>query len=71
MINLNIISHSLPSPSRASPEFQSVIESGDWEIIDTVQVLEGLEGDFIVSWRWDTEQIAQVWIQCSIVTIGA
>jgi len=42
-----------------------------FEIIDTVQVPEGLEGDYVVSWRWDSEQTAQVWTQCSIVTIEA
>jgi len=34
-----------------------VMKSGDFEIVDTIQVPERLiEGDFVLSWRWDSEQ---------------
>jgi len=34
-----------------------------------LKVPEGLSGDYVVSWRWDSEQSPQVWTQCAIVTI--
>merc|ERR1719240_2357372 len=40
-----------------------------YSLVDTVRVPEGLEGDFVVQWRWDSEQTAQVWTQCAVVTI--
>lgn len=50
-----------------SESFQEVLN--DWKIVDTVQVPEGLDGDYVVSWRWDSEQSAQVWTQCAVVTV--
>jgi len=43
----------------------------NWQIVDTVWVPDGLEGDYVVSWRWDSEQSSQVWTQCAVVTIEA
>ncbi|OEU07132.1 Fasciclin-domain-containing protein [Fragilariopsis cylindrus CCMP1102] len=40
-----------------------------WKVVDELKVPEGLSGDYVVSWRWDCEQTAQVWTQCAIVTI--
>mmetsp|Transcript_15652 Transcript_15652/g.15585 ORF Transcript_15652/g.15585 Transcript_15652/m.15585 type:complete len:212 (+) Transcript_15652:2-637(+) len=40
-----------------------------FEIVDTIQVPKGIEGDYVLSWRWDSEQSSQVWTQCTIVTI--
>jgi len=55
--------------SGASPAFKKVLN--DWSIVDRVKVPEDLHGDFVVSWRWDSEQTAQVWTQCAVVTIAA
>lgn len=55
--------------SENSPAFQKVL--GSYSIVDKVQVPEGLDGDYVLSWRWDSEQTAQVWTQCSVVTIEA
>ena len=43
----------------------------NFSLVDTVRVPEGLEGDYVVSWRWDAEQSPQVWTHCSVVTIEA
>ena len=55
-----------------SKELQKLIDSeGDnsFNIVDQVQVPEGRTGDFVFQWRWDSEQTAQVWTQCAVVTI--
>merc|ERR1712039_692805 len=41
-----------------------------WTIVDRVQVPE-VSGDFVLRWRWDTEQTPQVWSHCADVTIVA
>merc|ERR550537_1072918 len=43
--------------------------SADYSIVDKVKVPEGLYGDFVISWRWDSESTAQVWTQCAVVSI--
>jgi len=50
-----------------SPDLEAVV--GRWKIVDELKVPESLSGDYVVSWRWDSEQTPQVWTQCSIVTI--
>jgi len=50
-----------------SPDLEAVIFH--WKIVDELKVPEGLNGDYVVSWRWDSEQTPQVWTQCAIVTI--
>jgi hypothetical protein len=44
----------------------------DFDIADKVQVPEGTEGDYVVSWRWDCEQFypGQVWTTCANVHIS-
>jgi uncharacterized surface protein with fasciclin (FAS1) repeats len=56
-----------PGFGNNSPEMTPFIP--DWKIVDKVQVPEGLSGDYVVSWRWDSEQTPQVWTSCAIVTI--
>ena len=56
-------------PSSMSPALAEIMQSGGFEIADKIQVPEGLSGDYVFSWRWDSEQTPQVWTQCSIVTI--
>jgi len=57
------------NPSSLSPALAEIVQSGGFEIADKIQVPEGLSGDYVFSWRWDSEQTPQVWTQCSIVTI--
>ena len=49
--------------------------SGDWTlgvIEDTVLIPTGLAaGDYVLGWRWDCEETAQVWQNCADVTITA
>merc|ERR1719486_191994 len=53
--------------SANSPALAAVQDT--YSLVDTVRVPEGLEDDFVVQWRWDSEQTAQVWTQCAVVTI--
>jgi hypothetical protein len=50
-----------------SPDLEAVLYR--WKVVDELKVPEGLNGDYVVSWRWDSEQTPQVWTQCAIVTI--
>ena len=52
-----------------SPALEKVLDN--FSLVDTVRVPEGVEGDYVVSWRWDAEQSPQVWTYCSVVTIEA
>ena len=51
--------------------------SGAWgpynlEIVDTVEIPVSLSpGEYVVGWRWDCEESAQVWSSCADVTIEA
>ena len=40
-----------------------------WAIIDQVQV-PNITGDFVLRWRWDTEQNPQIWSHCADVRIA-
>jgi len=43
-----------------------------WSIVDKVKVPNDLpSGDYLLSWRWDCEQSAQVWQNCADVRIEA
>jgi len=58
--------------SNGSPAFVDIIKNGDWEIVDTIKVPDGIEdGDYVFSWRWDSEASPQVWTSCAVVTIEA
>merc|ERR1740133_1173 len=54
------------NPLENGPDLEAVYS---WKVVDELKVPEGLSGDYVVSWRWDSEQSAQVWTQCAIVTI--
>ena len=49
--------------------------SGDWTagvIEDRVVVPAHLDaGEYVLSWRWDAEETAQIWLNCADVTIEA
>jgi hypothetical protein len=40
----------------------------DWAIVDTVRV-PSRAGEYVLRWRWDTEQNPQIWSHCADVTI--
>lgn len=42
-----------------------------WSIVDKVRVPKVPPGDYVVSFRWDSEQTPQVWASCSDVKIVA
>merc|ERR1712166_1587526 len=54
------------NPLENGPDLEAVYS---WKVVDELKVPEGLSGDYVVSWRWDCEQTAQVWTQCATVTI--
>ena len=39
------------------------------EILDSLAIPGGLEGEFVLGWRWDCEQSNQIWQSCSDVTL--
>ena len=47
--------------------------SGDWTggmLVDRVKIPAWLPaGDYVLSWRWDCEETAQIWTNCADVTI--
>ena len=66
--------YGIPDPAIGanSKELQKLIDSqgaNSFNIVDQVKVPEGRTGDFVFQWRWDSEQTAQVWTQCAVVTI--
>ena len=42
--------------------------SNTWVMVDTVRAPVE-RGDYVMRWRWDTEQNPQVWTHCADVTI--
>ena len=40
----------------------------EWSIVDEL-VVPDAPGDYVLSWRWDAEQTAQVWSTCADITI--
>ena len=41
-----------------------------WSIMDRVQVPSNLPpGDYVLGWRWDTEELPQVWTNCADVQL--
>lgn len=48
--------------------------ASDWVvgvISDTVLIPKDLVGDYVLSWRWDCEETAQIWQNCADVIIDA
>jgi len=58
-------------PSITSATFEREKKHYDFQIVDKVLVPKDLEGTYVLSWRWDSEQTAQVWSNCAIVEIEA
>merc|ERR1712216_100021 len=44
-------------------------ETFSWGIVDKVRVPTIPDGDYVISFRWDSEQTPQVWNTCGDVTI--
>lgn len=42
-----------------------------WQIVDKIKIPDIAPGDYVMSWRWDTEEFAQVWSACSHIKITA
>ena len=58
--------------NQGSEAFAEVVKNGKWQIVDTVKVPHDIEeGDYVFSWRWDSEDTPQVWTSCAVVTIEA
>jgi predicted carbohydrate-binding protein with CBM5 and CBM33 domain len=49
--------------------------SSDWVvglIEDAVKIPKDLPaGDYVLSWRWDAEETAQIWANCADVVVTA
>jgi len=43
--------------------------SNAWSIVDRVQVPD-TPGEYVLSWRWDCEETAQVWSSCADITVA-
>jgi len=42
----------------------------DYSIVDLVKIPKDIEtGDYLLSWRWDCEQSAQIWQNCADIQI--
>jgi len=59
----------LPGLTCSDEEYSMWVNRFNFNIIDTVEVPEGIEGEYVLSWRWDSEQTPQVWAGCSDVLI--
>ena len=56
--------------SNGSPAFVDIVENGKWEIVDTIKVPDDIEeGDYVLSWRWDSESTPQVWTSCAVISV--
>ena len=40
-----------------------------WAIVDQLQLPKNVTGDYVLRWRWDTEQNPQIWTHCADVKI--
>merc|ERR1711998_508453 len=59
---------SLPGTFCTPEEFLD--QNFDFGIVDQVQVPDVPPGDYVISFRWDSEQTPQVWTSCADVTIS-
>jgi len=60
-----------PKPNLAGYGYSANGEEASfkWAIVDKVQIPANLNGDYVLSWRWDSEQTPQVWAHCADVKI--
>jgi hypothetical protein len=61
------------SPNKVNPLAlggASGVEGFSYSVVDEVEVPAELEaGDYLLSWRWDAEQSAQIWQNCADITL--
>jgi len=58
------------TPLCTAKEEQHWIEKFKFNIIDKVQVpVDLIPGEYVLSFRWDTEQTPQVWANCADITV--
>lgn len=50
-------------------EWFNLLAHFDFDIVDRVRVPAGLKGEYVLSWRWDSEQTSQVWANCADLKI--
>lgn len=49
--------------------FAQMLDLFNFTVVDEVKIPEGLRGDFVLSWRWDSGTSPQVWSNCASVKI--
>jgi hypothetical protein len=61
---------SLPGSACSDKEFEK--QNFDFGIVDKVKIPDNLPtGDYVIGFRWDSEQTPQVWNSCADVTVKA
>lgn len=61
-----------PYGSCSKELWDKVVKQFNFSIVDEVRVPSNLEvGDYLLSWRWDSEMTPQVWAGCSDIRIEA
>jgi len=50
-------------------QWDEFVDLFNFTIVDEVKIPTGLEGEYVLSWRWDSETTAQVWANCADVVI--
>jgi len=64
--------HCIPGPAGfcSLDEIKFWAERMDFAIVDKFQIPKDLPaGEYLLSWRWDSEQTPQVWTHCADITI--
>merc|ERR1711870_168318 len=61
-----------PYGSCSEELWNTVVKQFNFSIVDEVRIRPTLEaGDYVLSWRWDSEMTPQVWTRCSDIRIEA
>ena len=60
------------TPTLPFPDPTGGIDIHEYAVEDTVSVPEDIPaGRYVLGWRWDCEETAQIWSNCADVTISA
>ena len=46
----------------------SGLAADTWQIVDNVRA-PAVAGEYVLRWRWDTEQNPQIWTHCADITV--
>mmetsp|Transcript_8455 Transcript_8455/g.21628 ORF Transcript_8455/g.21628 Transcript_8455/m.21628 type:complete len:398 (-) Transcript_8455:137-1330(-) len=61
-----------PGPNISGAGQSDLVPAWEWSVMDLVKIPDNLDaGDYLLSWRWDTEETSQVWQNCADVRIVA